>query len=78
MKWIKTDKCPRDPSERKTDIWLILTKENNTLLGVVKWYGPWRKYCYFPCEGSVYEWDCQRDIAKFCEEETKKYKGVKN
>lgn len=39
-------------------------------LGVVKWYGAWRKYAFFPASGTLFEHDCLRQIASFCERET--------
>ena len=36
-------------------------------LGQVKWYGPWRCYSFFPEAGTLFEKQCLRDIAAFCE-----------
>lgn len=33
-------------------------------LGVVKWWGAWRKYAFFPNPDTLYEQDCLRDIAQ--------------
>jgi hypothetical protein len=35
-------------------------------LGIVKWYSPWRQYCYFPLEQAVYSAGCLTDISDFC------------
>jgi hypothetical protein len=43
-------------------------------LGLIKWYAPWRKYSYFPNLNTVYEQVCLREIAEFCEIETRKRK----
>ena len=40
------------------------------ILGSVKWFGRWRCYSYFPNDQTVYEEQCLRDIAAFCEEHT--------
>jgi hypothetical protein len=40
-------------------------------LGAVKWYGAWRKYAFFPAPQTLFEHDCLRQIADFCESETK-------
>ena len=34
-------------------------------LGIVKWDGAWRQYCYFPEPGCVYSAGCLKDIADF-------------
>jgi len=40
-------------------------------LGLVSWDTAWRKYAFWPCEGSGYEQECLRDIAKFVETATR-------
>ena len=40
-------------------------------LGYVKWFGRWRCYAFFPFRESIFEKQCLRDIAQFCEEQTK-------
>ena len=34
-------------------------------LGIVKWYGPWRRYCYFPHGIEIYSAGCLADIQDF-------------
>jgi len=34
-------------------------------LGVIKWYGSWRKYCYFPLGDTVYDDRCMTQIIHF-------------
>jgi hypothetical protein len=73
MKWIEFEEIETD-AKRKTKIFEVVTKEDRFGLGIVKWYGAWRKYAFFPAEQTIFEWDCLRDIAEFCQSETKKYK----
>ena len=49
--------------------WLVLTKKRQ-MLGSIIWYGPFGKYSFQPTENSIYECDCLRDIAQFCEDQT--------
>jgi hypothetical protein len=56
-------------SSGKTKIWNVLTV-NGVMLCVVKWFSRWRQYSFFPEPYSVYERQCLRDIARFCEMET--------
>jgi hypothetical protein len=48
----------------KTVIWAVDAKDGS-VLGTVKWFGRWRKYCYFPEPNCVFEQTCLRDIAEF-------------
>jgi hypothetical protein len=75
-KWIRFEKRPTTPGY-KTDIWHVVATQGDGYLGTVKWWGGWRRYCFFPADGSLYEQDCLRDIADFCETETRNYKAAK-
>lgn len=55
----------------KTKIWAVTGKNGaEDGIGLIKWHGAWRKYCYFSDE-AFYDWDCLRLIADFCESVTK-------
>ena len=58
----------------KTDIFLVQNPENGSFLGEVRWHGAWRKYCFFPTVGTLFEQVCLRDISDFIEAETQKQK----
>jgi len=60
----------------KTKCWLVVAKDGGTI-GSVKWHGPWRKYCFFPYDYTVFEEDCLRDISNFIEGETAKHRSQK-
>jgi hypothetical protein len=32
----------------KTKIFGVFSRGNHSSLGKIKWYGPWRHYCFFP------------------------------
>ena len=57
-----------------TKIWEIKPKDNESPLGFIRWYSPWRKYAFFPIENTLYEPTCLRDIAEFIEEQMQKRK----
>jgi len=69
-KWIKFKLAGRAESNLLTEVWNIETIEDQRWLGQVRWFGRWRRYALFPATGSVFEQDCLRDIANFCEEQT--------
>ena len=56
----------------KTEIWNILSKSSEFVLGQIKWYGPWRQYCFFPSPNSVFNPICMDDINKFIRKLMKK------
>lgn len=70
--WIRFVEDPPDPA-KVTKSWEVRALGGNDLLGVVKWYAPWRKYCFWSY-ASIFEQDCLRDIASFIESETTKHR----
>ena len=58
------------PQAWVTRYWKVLSKEGGNFLGGIKWFGAWRKYCFFPEQATIFEQDCLRDIADFCEAQT--------
>lgn len=62
----------------KTSIWHVTPEHSTEPLGVVKWFGRWRKYSFFPAVETVYEETCLREIGQFCETITKEHKNVRS
>lgn len=56
---------------RATKRWTVKPKDGSPSIGNVSWHGAWRCYCFFPHAGTVFERTCLRDIADFCEAQTK-------
>lgn len=50
--------------KRKTQVWECRTNEDD-FLGEVKWYSPWRQYCFFTEQGIVLAKSCIDDISHF-------------
>ena len=55
---------------RKTNIYEVTSKDGGYLLGTIRWYSRWRKYCFYPVEGTIYEETCLREISQFLEDQT--------
>ncbi len=72
MKWITID-YHGESASGKTSIWYVNNKDG-TPLGYIMWHGPWRKYCFAPRDKTIYEQDCLRDIANFCEQKSHAHK----
>jgi len=49
----------------KTFVYGVFSKTQSTRLGIIKWYAPWRQYCFFPQENTLYSKGCLEDIANF-------------
>ena len=52
----------------KTKVYSCSNNRSKTELGTVKWYPPWRQYCYFPTIQAVYSKGCLNDIEMFIEQ----------
>jgi len=65
---------PGTAGGRKTMQWDVVTKDSGVSLGAVKWFALWRRYAFFPVEGTCFEQDCLRTIASFCEGETRSHR----
>lgn len=40
----------------------IMAKKPPHLIGWIRWYGPWREWCFLPCEGTVWSATCLSDV----------------
>lgn len=61
----------------KTSVWSCRNNSSDDELGVVKWYSPWRAYCYFPTSPAVYSIGCLQDIGRFMSRQMDQRKKVK-
>ena len=73
-KWI--DFINQESVGKKTDTYFVQNRETRSLIGQVKWYGPFRKYSFFPLNNTVYEPTCLRDIAEFIDKLMTERKNV--
>lgn len=69
--WIRFDELTPNPATKR---WAVMPKDDGAQIGRVQWYGPWRKYCFMPMANTVFEQLCLREIAAFCEEQTKAHR----
>jgi len=63
-----------NPAQRKTKVWEVESRSGASL-GEVKWYAPWRRYCFEPLS-CILDPSCLRVISFFCEAETVKHKTL--
>ena len=58
----------------KTSVFDIINIKSGLRLGIIKWYGPWRQYCFFPYEETIFNMDCMQYIIDFIKELMEKRK----
>jgi hypothetical protein len=49
----------------KTEVYGVFSAHHGDKLGVIKWFGPWRQYCFFSMDVAVFSAGCFRDLAMF-------------
>lgn len=71
------------PGPRGTTIWSVyymppvaqrLRGKGEVFLGQIYWFGRWKRYSFYPASETVFEQDCLRKIADFCERQTEEIK----
>jgi len=67
IKFVEGDPKP------KTKTWNIWSNKG-AFLGIIKWFGQWRKYAFFPAPETIFEEVCLSEIADFCVEKTKEHR----
>ncbi len=55
---------------QKTERWDVEATDGG-VLGEIKWFSRWRRYCFFPQPETVFEQVCMREIGEFIEERTR-------
>jgi len=60
----------------KTRRWILLNNAEEHL-GWIKWYAPWRQYCFFDADsgGPVFNKTCLNDISKFLDRANKEHRA---
>lgn len=56
----------------KTNHYNVLSKQTKVKLGIVKWWGQWRKYVFVPLD-SVFDAKCLVEVSEFLIERSKDY-----
>ncbi len=56
--------------------WKVIQKREGITVGTIKWYGGFRKYCFFPAEDTMlYDSDFLKLVAEKLEKENKHQRG---
>lgn len=43
---------------RKTGVWRVRARSTGAELGVIRWYSPWRQYCFYSAPSAIFNTDC--------------------
>ena len=46
----------------KTLLYYVHNRKSNGLLGHIRWYSPWRQYCFLPIASTIWSDGCLEDI----------------
>lgn len=68
------DTNPIKKPKPKTKTWIVQRIDTETVLGIIKWKGTWRRYWYEPRPDTGYDDRCMDQISAFMRNETKKHK----
>jgi hypothetical protein len=50
------------PTKTKTKFITVVNSKSEDIIGEIKWYGPWRQYCFFPEFDTVWNMTCLNDV----------------
>lgn len=59
---------------RKTPIYYIF-EFNTNCIGEIKWYAPWRKFCFYPDKDTVWDSKCLLEVLQQLDKINDEYKG---
>ena len=60
---------------RKTGIYAVDNKKTGDMLGVIRWHGAWRQYCFFPMGETIFNTDCMQYLIDFIKDLMEKRKN---
>lgn len=58
-----------------TNKFVVTNRSNGAIIGTVRWYIFWRKYCFFPVGSCILDSQCLKDISEFVETKTSEHKA---
>lgn len=58
-----------------TRTYSVSSAASKEVIGFIKWYGPWRRYCFFPGTDTVWDSNCLGEIKAYLDECNENYKA---
>jgi hypothetical protein len=46
----------------KTKVIWVVNIHHDEIIGIIKWFGRWRQYCFFPENQTIWNIDCLNDV----------------
>jgi hypothetical protein len=74
-KYIRFD---RKESKGKTNVYEVVNISGEYSLGIIKWKGAWRQYCFFPNAETVWNNACLSEVLNFLNQLMAERKRKKN
>lgn len=71
MGYLEFREVPNEP--KKTRLFSVVSA--GAVLGVVKYYSPWGKYCLFPHGQTLWDPACLGEVAEFCRRKTEEQRA---
>lgn len=65
------------PSQTETRQVVLVNNRSKECLGYVKWYAPWRQFCFYPIEYTVWSDGCLADVRKLIGNMSKERRAAK-
>ena len=65
-KWLVFKRETSDAARYTTAKYSVTNKDQGAVLGIIKWFGAFRQYSFYPSDNCIFEKTCLRDIANFC------------
>jgi hypothetical protein len=60
----------------KTKVWEVVSKTSGDRLGVIKFFGRWRQYTFFPEKETAWNNQCLLDVSGFLKEQNYARQGI--
>jgi hypothetical protein len=61
--WVSIYRQPR-AAGRKTDRFVVVTREGGVVLGEIRWYAPWHTYVFRPRPETIWEAVCLSEVGQ--------------
>ena len=61
-------------TNRKTPIYTIFEYSRSNILGEIRWYAPWRKFCFYPDKETIWDTNCLDEIIQCLDKYNSEYK----
>lgn len=76
--FVRAKKCKANKNlKRKTPIYIVRKDSSSSMaerLGLIKWYGAFRQFCFYPDNKTIWSKSCNELINNFLDKVNKRYR----